>query len=56
MNGGVALFRPAPHYQGEKWLSLFPREALRDVGRIYVLVIPLFALASLWEFFSPWNL
>ena len=55
VNGGVALLRPPPCYQGEKWLGLFPKEALRDVGWIYALVIPLFLMASLWEFLSPWN-
>jgi len=56
VNVGVALFRPPPYYQDQKWLGLFPKEALRDVGRIYALVIPLFLVASLWEFLSPWNL
>jgi hypothetical protein len=56
VNVGVALFRPQPFYQGRKWLGIFPREALLDLLRIYVWVIPLFLAASLWEFFSPWNL
>ncbi len=56
VNVGLALFRPPPYYQGQKWLDLFPKEALWDVGRIYVLVTPLFLVASLWEFLSPWNL
>lgn len=56
VNAGVSLFRPQPYYQGEKWFGIFPKEAVRDVVRIYVLVIPLFLVASLWEFLSPWNL
>ena len=56
VNVGIAMFRPQPYYQGNKWLGIFPKEALRDVGRIYALVIPLFLVASLWEFLSPWNL
>jgi uncharacterized membrane protein SpoIIM required for sporulation len=56
VNVGVALFRPPPYYQDQKWLGIFPKEALRDMGRIYVLVIPLFLVASLWEFLSLWNL
>ena len=56
VNAGVSLFRPQPVYQGEKWFGIFPQEAVRDVVRIYVLVIPLFLVASLWEFLSPWNL
>lgn len=34
---------------GPRWFGL-PLEALRDVLWIYVLVVPLFAMASLWEF------
>lgn len=56
VNGGLAMFGPPPYYQGEKWLGIFSAEAMRDVGWIYSLVIPLFLLASLWEFFSPWNI
>ena len=55
VNAGVALFRTPPYYQGQKWLGIFPKEALRDVARIYAIVIPLFLVASLWEFLSPWN-
>ncbi len=56
VNVGVSLFWPLADYQGPKWLRLFPKEALRDLARIYALVIPLFLVASLWEFLSPWNL
>jgi hypothetical protein len=34
-----------------KWYQL-PRQAVLDLGRIYLLVIPLFLAASLWEFFA----
>ena len=50
VNMGLAYIRPKSHYQGEKWLSI-PQEAIRDVLRIYLLVVPLFMLASGWEFF-----
>jgi hypothetical protein len=56
VNARVSLFRPQPYYQGEKWFGIFPKEAVRDLGRIYKLVIPLFLVASLWEFLSPWNI
>jgi uncharacterized membrane protein SpoIIM required for sporulation len=56
VNAGVSLFRPQPYYQSEKWFGIFPKEAVRDLVRIYGLVIPLFLVASLWEFLSPWNL
>lgn len=50
VNLGLTLYRAKPYYQGEKWLGL-PKEAVRDVLRIYVIVVPLFLFASLWEFF-----
>jgi hypothetical protein len=56
VNAGISLFRPQPYYQGEKWIDIFPKEAVRDLVRIYGLVIPLFLVASFWEFLSPWNL
>jgi hypothetical protein len=52
VNLGVAYFRPRPYYQSEKWLGM-PKEAILDVFRIYTLVVPLFLVASLWEFLSP---
>ena len=56
VNVGIALFRPPVAYQGAKWLNLFPKEAVRDLLRIYILVVGLFLIASFWEFLSPWNL
>ncbi len=55
VNVGVAMFRPLACYQDKKWLGLLSREALRDMARIYLLVVPMFLVASLWEFLSPWN-
>jgi hypothetical protein len=55
INLGLSMFRPRPVYQGSKWLGNFPKEAVRDVLRIYVLVIPMLGLASFWEFLSPLN-
>jgi hypothetical protein len=51
VNMGLAFYKPRSFYQGEKWLGI-PKEAIRDVYRIYLLVVPLFLLASLWEFFQ----
>jgi uncharacterized membrane protein SpoIIM required for sporulation len=51
VNMGLALWRPKSFYQGEKWLGV-PKEAIRDAYRIYLLVVPLFLLASLWEFYQ----
>lgn len=49
VNLSFAYLRPHPYYAGKRWLG-FPAEALRDVGRIYVLIAPLFLIASLYEF------
>jgi uncharacterized membrane protein SpoIIM required for sporulation len=51
VNMGLAFVRPRAHYQGEKWLGI-PKEAIRDLLWIYLLVVPLFLVASLWEFFA----
>jgi uncharacterized membrane protein SpoIIM required for sporulation len=51
VNLGLAYLRPKPYYQGDKWLGI-PKEAIRDTLWIYLLVVPLFVVASLWEFFA----
>lgn len=51
INMGLAYLRPKPLYQGEKWLGI-PKEAIRDALRIYLIVVPLFLIASLWEFLA----
>ena len=51
VNMGLAFMRPPSYYQGEKWLGI-PQEAIRDVLRIYLVAVPLFLLASLWEFLA----
>jgi hypothetical protein len=56
INLGLSMFRQIPEYQGKKWLNLFPKEAVLDIFRIYIVSIPIFFVASLWEFLSPWNI
>lgn len=51
VNLGLARVRPFGDYAGARWLGV-PKEAFRDAGRIYLLVIPLFALASAYEFLA----
>lgn len=51
VNMGLAYLRPKSYYQGDKWLGI-PGEAIRDVLRVYLIVVPLFFLASLWEFLA----
>ncbi len=46
---GLSLYRSKPYYQGKKWLGV-SKEAILDALRIFLLVVPLFLIASLWEF------
>ncbi len=48
----LACFRPRRCYQGDKWHGV-PREALRDLLRLYLLVIAAIFVASFWEYFAP---
>jgi hypothetical protein len=43
-----AMLRPA----GDTWLGL-PKDRLRDVALAYVVVVPLYLVAALWEFLAP---
>ncbi|MEX1248620.1 MAG: stage II sporulation protein M [Anaerolineales bacterium] len=54
VNVGLSLWWARPYSAGDKWLGM-PKEALRDLLRIYALVIPILLIASLWEFLSPLN-
>lgn len=51
VNMGLAYLRPKSHYQGSKWLGI-PSEAIIDALRIYLIAVPLFLIASLWEFLA----
>ncbi len=46
---GLTYYRSHSNPQVPKWLGI-PKVAIIDVGRIYLLVVPLFLVASLWEF------
>ncbi len=49
INAGLALYRPPEYYRSPTWLTM-PKEALYDLLRIFLLCVPLFLFASLWEF------
>ncbi len=49
VNLGLARAKPVGVYAGPRFLGL-PHEALRDSGWIFVLVVPLFVIASAVEF------
>ena len=50
INLTLACLRPRPYYRGDK-IFILPKEALRDLLRLYVLVLPLLLLATWWEYF-----
>ena len=54
INMGLSILRSKPKNAGFFWFRI-PKEALLDTLRIYALVVPIFLIASLWEFLSPWN-
>ncbi|HXY30492.1 MAG TPA: stage II sporulation protein M [Gemmatimonadaceae bacterium] len=49
---GWAFLRKRGPFVGPRWFRL-PGPALADVAQIYLLIVPLFAVGSLWEFLSP---
>ena len=52
VNLTLASLRSRPPYQGEKWF-IVPQEAVRDLLRIYLLVVPLVFISAVWEYFVP---
>jgi hypothetical protein len=51
---GLCFFKRFSYYTGDK-IGGYPKEAIWDVVRVYQVIIPLFFIASLWEFLCPWN-
>jgi hypothetical protein len=49
---GWAYLRRRGPFVGPAWFRL-PKPALVDVAWLYVLIVPLFAVGSLWEFLGP---
>ena len=54
IHAGLSLWRNRSLPAEKKWLGMSV-ESLQDLLKIYTLVIPIFLLASLWEFMSPWR-
>ena len=52
VNLTLACFRSRPWYQGDKWLVV-PKEAVRDLCRIYGFIVPLLLISATWEYFVP---
>jgi hypothetical protein len=49
---GFSFFRQEGPFVGAAWFRL-PRPALVDVAWIYVLIVPLFAIGSVWDGLFP---
>lgn len=52
---GVELYRHNAVVGWMFWRYRLPRESLVDVGCAYAVAVPLFFVASAFEFLSPWN-
>jgi len=52
VNLTLASLRSRPPYQGDRWFFV-PKEAVRDLLRIYLLVVPLVFISAVWEYFVP---
>jgi hypothetical protein len=46
---GIGAWRAVRRPRTDTWLGL-PKDRLRDVALAYIVVVPLFLIASLWEF------
>ena len=53
VNIGWAYLRTRGAPEGPTWLG-FPRQPILDAVALYALIVPLFLVASAWEFGSPW--
>jgi hypothetical protein len=50
---GLSYYRADSADKDSRKVVGYPLEAVRDVARIYALVVPLFFIASLWESLTP---
>jgi len=48
---GVDAWRAVKTPRPDTWLGL-PTDRLRDVAHAYLLIVPLFLVAALWEFLA----
>ena len=48
---GIGAWRQTRGGTAPSWLGL-PKDLVKDAARAYVLIVPLFFIASLWEFFA----
>lgn len=52
---GVELYRHNADVSWRFWRYRLPRQSVVDLGCVLVVTVPLFFVASAFEFLSPWN-
>jgi hypothetical protein len=52
---GVELYRHNVDVSWRFWRYRLPRQSLVDLGYVFAVTVPLFFVASAFEFLSPWN-
>jgi hypothetical protein len=52
---GVELYRNNPDISWRWWRYRVPRESVVELGYVFAITVPLFFIASAFEFLSPWN-
>ena len=52
---GVELYRHNTAISWRFWRYRLPRQTLVDLGCVFAVSVPLFFIASAFEFLSPWN-
>ena len=52
---GVEFYRHNAEVGWRFWRYRLPRESLADLGYVFAVTVPLFFVASAFEFLSPWN-
>ena len=52
---GVDLYRHNADVSWRFWQYRLPRQSFADLGYVFAVAVPLFFIASAFEFFSPWN-
>ena len=55
VRSGVELYRHNADISWRFWRYRLPRQSLVDLSCVFAVATPLFAVASAFEFLSPWN-
>jgi hypothetical protein len=53
---GIDFYKYNSKVSWKIWNYRIPKASLQDIGYVYLVTIPLFFVASCFEFFSSWNI